>query len=569
MNEQLIKFIELCLMDGVVTDKEREVIFRKSKEFGVPEDECEIILEGMIQKHSNKNTSQPQKKKGFFGSIMDEVKKGVDEVKKNIDVDSITDKVNSFREEYEKKVEELRTKTSSIGHEEEPHLNTTSSEELKEEEIEIQVEEKVKEEPLVDLSTDDFKENETLGSEKVEESIEVLKEEISNDLIRIITKGTVGFYCFEFKTDSIKVFDLKNIFDSDKIKGSPCFIEQFDEKLDKVLDEELNESNFKVEDGEILYEGEDFVKKLRDFYIYSDSYTSRFTDKVTKYIDIRYQDVYNDGSGGIGWLGKHMLPDQLSKVEKIVYLFNNITSHKDMVSLNESYLKYNSKIVEEKKLFINELDVDGNGVIDISENTDFSKLLKTKQKILIEFEKSEGKSYVQNFIKLSKFLIDKSQNIQSLFEKLKEEESNIPHSDYLDYVGIIRNQIHTYNLMLISSLNMIVSLVDDDRITFYEIYETFDKLNVFSSNHEKEVSMKLDNIENKLEGVIQSIHEMEINICNELMNLQFVSEDISEGINGLSKGLSEINSQLNTNNILTGIQTYQLYKINKNTRGLR
>ena len=49
MNEQLIKFIKLCLMDGVVTDKEREVIFRKSKELGVPEDECEIILEGMIQ----------------------------------------------------------------------------------------------------------------------------------------------------------------------------------------------------------------------------------------------------------------------------------------------------------------------------------------------------------------------------------------------------------------------------------------------------------------------------------------------------------------------------------------
>ena len=49
MNEQLIKFIELCLMDGVVSDKEREVIFRKSKELGVPEDECEIILEGMIQ----------------------------------------------------------------------------------------------------------------------------------------------------------------------------------------------------------------------------------------------------------------------------------------------------------------------------------------------------------------------------------------------------------------------------------------------------------------------------------------------------------------------------------------
>jgi UbiD family decarboxylase len=55
MNEQLIKFIELCIMDGVVTDKEREVIFRKSKELWVPEDECEIILEGMIQQKGGVN----------------------------------------------------------------------------------------------------------------------------------------------------------------------------------------------------------------------------------------------------------------------------------------------------------------------------------------------------------------------------------------------------------------------------------------------------------------------------------------------------------------------------------
>ena len=115
---------------------------------------------------------------------------------------------------------------------------------------------------------------------------------------------------------------------------------------------------------------------------------------------------------------------------------------------------------------------------------------------------------------------------------------------------------------------MIVSLTDDDRITFYEIYEAFDQLNVFSSNHEKEVAMKLNNIEIKLDGVIQSIHEMEISICNELMNLQFVSEGISESINGLSKGLIEINSSIQTNNLLTGIQMYQMYKINKNTKGL-
>ena len=49
MNEQLIKFIELCLTDGVITDKEREVIFRKAAEYNVDIDECEIILESLIQ----------------------------------------------------------------------------------------------------------------------------------------------------------------------------------------------------------------------------------------------------------------------------------------------------------------------------------------------------------------------------------------------------------------------------------------------------------------------------------------------------------------------------------------
>tara|TARA_B110000902_G_C14237091_1_gene561061 strand:+ start:172 stop:1731 length:1560 start_codon:yes stop_codon:yes gene_type:complete len=47
MNQELIKFIELCLSDGIISDKEKEVIFRKSNELGVPLDECEIIIKGL------------------------------------------------------------------------------------------------------------------------------------------------------------------------------------------------------------------------------------------------------------------------------------------------------------------------------------------------------------------------------------------------------------------------------------------------------------------------------------------------------------------------------------------
>jgi len=59
MNKELIDFIDLCIVDGITSDKEREVIFRKSKELGVPEDECEIILDGMIFKYNKENETSP------------------------------------------------------------------------------------------------------------------------------------------------------------------------------------------------------------------------------------------------------------------------------------------------------------------------------------------------------------------------------------------------------------------------------------------------------------------------------------------------------------------------------
>ena len=39
---------------------------------------------------------------------------------------------------------------------------------------------------------------------------------------------------------------------------------------------------------------------------------------------------------------------------------------------------------------------------------------------------------------------------------------------------------------------MIVSLVEDEMITFYEIHEQFDTLNMFDSKHEKDISQKTE-----------------------------------------------------------------------------
>ena len=55
MNKELIKFIKLCLADGEISEKERKVIFRKAEELGVPIDECEIILQGLVLNNAEVN----------------------------------------------------------------------------------------------------------------------------------------------------------------------------------------------------------------------------------------------------------------------------------------------------------------------------------------------------------------------------------------------------------------------------------------------------------------------------------------------------------------------------------
>ena len=68
MNEQLTDFIQLCLTDGTISEKEKKVIYKKAKEFGVDKDECEILIDSytfQANKTSKTNesfTSKPVRK---------------------------------------------------------------------------------------------------------------------------------------------------------------------------------------------------------------------------------------------------------------------------------------------------------------------------------------------------------------------------------------------------------------------------------------------------------------------------------------------------------------------------
>lgn len=212
---------------------------------------------------------------------------------------------------------------------------------------------------------------------------------------------------------------------------------------------------------------------------------------------------------------------------------------------------------------LEEFDKDGNGVIDVIEgDDDFMKLFKKHQKKIIELDKD----YIQKFVKISNYLKTKRKNIQDVFSSIKNTENKLQLDNN---VGILKNQIHTYELLLFHSLNMITSIVEDDLIIFYEIYESFDKLNMFNSNWENEVSQKLSNIGEGLSDLMNSINSMERNIVSGLNELTYVTQQgFSELGDSVTRELKGINSSIGFNNLLTGIQTYQLYKINKNIKPL-
>jgi hypothetical protein len=213
-----------------------------------------------------------------------------------------------------------------------------------------------------------------------------------------------------------------------------------------------------------------------------------------------------------------------------------------------------------KSSLLNDLDKDNNGEIDLVENESFYKILIKNQKDIIDFDKS----YIQKFVKISNYLKSKKINIQNLFisfNKIKNED------ELNELYKLLQNQVHTYDLLVFHSLSMISSLIESDLITFYEIYECFDKLGVFNSNWENEVSEKLSNIELNIKELMYSIYHMENSIIDSIENLTYITQDSFNDLNNsINSHLSSIDSSLKFNNLLSTIQTYQVYKINQNTK---
>jgi hypothetical protein len=216
-----------------------------------------------------------------------------------------------------------------------------------------------------------------------------------------------------------------------------------------------------------------------------------------------------------------------------------------------------TRLSESKSNVLLDLDKDSNGEVDLIEN-DFNKIIVQNQKKIIEIDRN----YIQQFVKISNYIKTKRSNTQKIFESIGQTKNQ---KELEARVNLVRNQIHAYEQLVFHSISMVSALLTDDMITFFEIYEALDKLGIFNSNWQNEVSAKLDRIGNELNSLLVAIYQMENSIVSELSNLTYTtSESFSSLQSAMETQLSGIKSSISVNNLLNGIQSYQLYRLNQN-----
>lgn len=222
------------------------------------------------------------------------------------------------------------------------------------------------------------------------------------------------------------------------------------------------------------------------------------------------------------------------------------------------------KLKKSTNTFIDQLDEDGNGIVDVIEGDDFKKLVRENQEKIAQVDAN----HVQKFVKISTWLETKKGNIQRIFDRIKNlvEQKNIDEKTQNFYVESLKTEIHTYEQVLFNSLSMLVALIEKDLVTFEEIYEVFDNLNMFDRKFERDMASKLSNIELGLNNLVHEINRSNNKIIESIQTLTAVTKESSER---MENHLKSIGSSLKTANIINSINAYQNYKQNNQSNQIK
>lgn len=167
---------------------------------------------------------------------------------------------------------------------------------------------------------------------------------------------------------------------------------------------------------------------------------------------------------------------------------------------------------------------------------------------LINNQKIFTDEHIPKLLKLIGFYEDNLRNYSKLYLMIKEEQfvhkNQNEVNQTLQMIPFMYQSVQIIERYLVEMIN---SYVEGDKITYFTIYNVFEEEGLFLSKGEKVMIENMEKMINEINKVNSSI---------ELLILVTIS--IGEKI---SNQLSSINNKLMLNNILTGINTFQLNSI--------
>lgn len=561
MNPKLIKFIELCLVDGVISDKEREVIFRKSKELGVPEDECEIILEGMIQKL---NLSR----KEISIDILETSKKQNDQILTDNNINSeglqeFTGVINST-----KKIPNHEIKPSGEGfRDDNSQKKYTKSSDEKDDLNSSKIQH----------SYIDFTEIQSILN-SFEEVVEEINSFVKNEKVHMKEWFKQEFQSFlkefPFSGDKLLLSGLVNI----------------PKRGDWILGYEMDSSIELNNHSRIA----DILQKEEFYGFYKkNNHNWQNKERIRKYT----QEHINSSKDSLSFLTR-------DKYEWVNLLWTNKGVHiiRDSKRSKEIFYSYDEIIELDQYVELDQYKI----ILEKFEDGDervgkqiMRKIIDSRYFVYLKLPLSDIFSKLQIKLKNDKFITKVSE-----LNPEKEDLDNLLRID-----NYIQRSLREYNKIL-SDIN-IEYLYDINEVRgnniFFDLRDRFDILNEIFENHKNFIlyitniygyrDSFLNNIilKNKVEskrillqledfGVLSTKFERSLtesldelsNVLKEINNsLLQINDSLVSGLtsitNQLSQGnniLGELNDKMGYSNLVSTIQTYQMYKINQNTKEL-
>lgn len=464
MNEQLIKFIELCLVDGIITDKEREIIFRKSKELGVPNDECEIILEGMIGQLRNRMSSEHRE------PILNNGKK---------DNHDLLEVQNDFVHTIKESLSSLGEELLSNGGLKEQFLSKDFIKWFQELPNYLQIYRSKGYTEIRDSRWDEF--------ETFPTTVDFWETYIEGDISHILSDS----------------FNKKVLSISKRLSDNPVLITT--DGIYTCSKEYKTGGIFNKE--RYIYSNFKLIKNISDVDIFNDDDIQYIGGFIDFFISHHYRQY------DIDTIVSKMETLKFNKEEVLKYLRQDSDYNKDIIKLNSEISRlvnvYNDYIRSHR--FTTNLN--GPGV------THLYKL-----------------SFVEYEYRKYKYLWD---------------ENKVG----VEILNTIESQLKMISNLIVLRNQMILLIQEGKNNDVESIKVELDELGLLMNKFERESINKLDELLDTIKGGF--------------MMMTMMMDRLNNSINKLDRNISELGDSMRVQNMLSVINSIQLYKINKNTKSLR